>query len=243
MENAATLKHPPLMLKIGNFLFTYRNKIFPLIYLVAFLIFPPSESHELRTLGFIVAGIGQLTRAAVIGFAYIKRGGLNKKVYADNLVTTGFFGVCRNPLYVGNILMVIGLLLIHGNPELIIIGSALFVFIYYCIVFAEENYLQDKFGGGFAEYCRDVPRWIPEFKNFKSSTEGMEFNFRRVLLKDYSTFASWSAFAILLVMYENYLDDISFWEAENMYAILALVAVVGFAYGIKYLKKSGKLVE
>jgi len=29
-------------------------------------------------------------RIAVIGFAYIRRGGVNKQVYAENLVTQGF---------------------------------------------------------------------------------------------------------------------------------------------------------
>jgi protein-S-isoprenylcysteine O-methyltransferase Ste14 len=242
MENNL-LKHPAIMLKIGNYIFTYRNKLFPLIYLVAFIMFAPEPSRGYIVLGFLVAGLGQLTRAMVIGYAYIKRGGVNKKVYAENLVTTGFFGICRNPLYVGNVLMVIGLLLIHGNEAVILLGTALFIFIYYCIIFAEEAYLQNKFGDAYVEYCRDVPRWIPKFEQLKESTVGMEFNTKRVILKDYSTFTSWSIFALLLLIYENYHAGFPVTSGQNMNYFMGLVIVISFAFAVRYLKKTGKLVE
>ena len=70
----------------------------------------------LDLLGLVVALLGQILRAAVIGYAYIVRGGKNKRVYASDLVTGGFFAHGRNPLYVGNLLVVLGLLIIWDNP-------------------------------------------------------------------------------------------------------------------------------
>ena len=64
----------------------------------------------------LIAMSGLAVRGVVIGLAYIKRGGLNKKVYAANLVTEGMFSVCRNPLYVGNMLIYTGEFLMFGNP-------------------------------------------------------------------------------------------------------------------------------
>jgi hypothetical protein len=40
--------------------------------------------------------------------AYIVRGGKEGKPYAEGLVTRRNFNHCRNPLYVGNILMLLG---------------------------------------------------------------------------------------------------------------------------------------
>ena len=62
----------------------------------------------------ILSGLG--LRAVVIGLAYIKRGGVNKMIHADTLVTNGLFAHCRNPLYAGNLLVVAGLLVIFNNP-------------------------------------------------------------------------------------------------------------------------------
>ena len=62
--------------------------------------------RRLDAAGFVVASIGQLLRVAVIGFAYITRGGRNRRIVADSLVQAGIFAHSRNPLYLGNLLIV-----------------------------------------------------------------------------------------------------------------------------------------
>jgi hypothetical protein len=133
-----------------------------------------------------VVVLGLLIRAAVVGFAYIKRGGVKKKVYADNLVTDGLFGVVRNPLYVGNALIYIGVYLMHGHPVTMALGIVAFLFAYQCIVLAEENYLRGKFGPGFDDYCADVPRWWPRLGRLGASIEGMRFNLQRTVFYEYT---------------------------------------------------------
>src|SRR5688572_9921162 len=105
------------MVQIGNFFFKYRNLLFPIFALTIFIPSPElftretfGENYHLvpAVLGISIAIFGQVVRAATIGLKYIKRGGLDKKVYAENLVTDGIFNHCRNPLYVGNILMLSG---------------------------------------------------------------------------------------------------------------------------------------
>src|SRR5688572_32325299 len=99
------------MVKLGNLIFHNRNGIFPLFYLVLFI---PSAEIFTNTviamvIGFSVAIIGQLTRVVTIGLVYIIRGGKDRRVYAEGLVTGGIFSHSRNPLYVGNILILAGL--------------------------------------------------------------------------------------------------------------------------------------
>src|SRR5262245_17894728 len=98
------------MITIGNFLFHYRNGLFPLVY--ALLIFKSQpllpDYRVAALLGFFVAASGQLLRAITVGLEYIIRGGRQRQVYADKLVQGGVFAHCRNPLYVGNFIILVG---------------------------------------------------------------------------------------------------------------------------------------
>jgi len=222
-----------LMLPIGNFFFKYRNQAFPLIIVALFIAARPTTAilgsaaleqwKDIVALLIVLAGL--VLRATVIGYAYIKRGGLNKRVYAKDLVTEGMFGVCRNPLYVGNMLVYSGLFLFHGNPVVVIIGCLLFAFIYQCIIYAEEEFLADKFGEAYRAYCLDTPRWGLKLSAFSTATEGMAFNFKRVIAKDYSTMSSTLIALLATEFYRVSVDSIS--QQEMSYAILLLAVFVG----------------
>jgi protein-S-isoprenylcysteine O-methyltransferase Ste14 len=240
---------PGLLVASGNFFFRYRNAIFPFVLVALFAFFPPSRFGGgsdlwLDLLGLAIGLSGQLLRMAVIGFAYIKRGGLNKRVYAEALVTEGFFGVSRNPLYLGNILMLIGLFVMEGNPIAILVGLAFFLFAYVSIVRAEESYLVGKFGDAYRRYCRDVNRWWPRVGRLAGSTAGMTFDWRRVVIKDYSTICTWLGMAALLVAYETAYRR-SFALPAQFYAGWGLVVLglVAAALLVRWAKKSGRLVE
>ncbi len=188
----------PLMIHIGNFFFQSRNLAFPLIVAgLCLSTVPPVEVFHSTRLGALkdvmavmVALAGLVLRATVIGYVYIRRGGQKKRIHADGLVTEGLFKLCRNPLYVGNMLIYSGIMLLHGAQAVVLCGIVLFAFIYQCIVLAEEAFLLAKFGESYRLYCAEVPRWIPQFARFRAATAGMRFNIRRVILKDYSTMAS-----------------------------------------------------
>ena len=78
-----------------------------------------------------------------------------------HLVVTGFYRYVRNPMYVGVLAIILGNALILGNvavfayAALIAFGFAAFVMGY------EEPALRRQFGADYAEFCRNVPRWIP----------------------------------------------------------------------------------
>lgn len=244
------------MVRVGTFFFKYRDGLFPIIFIaLALLAIPPSEVFESERLenlkdvaavALVVAGLA--FRGLVIGYVYIKRGGLNKKVYAEDLVTDGIFGICRNPLYVGNMLIYVGVFLMHGNPLVMALGVGLFAFIYQSIVLTEENYLRNKFGLGYDAYCRDVPRWIPRLSKFSGAVEGMTFNFPKVIIKDYSTIATSLITVILVECYEEIAELVQFPKtADNADYILflgALILSVGLmAGGVRIAKKRRWIVD
>lgn len=228
------------LVTIGNFLFKWRNKLVPLAIITLFLLAHPLVTGPfVKTLALTVAISGLALRAIVIGYAYIKRGGVNKKVYAADLVTDGMFGVCRNPLYVGNVLIYSGLFLFHGHPLVIVLGIPLFLFFYVSLVAAEEAYLANKFGEGYQEYCRDVPRWSLKLSRFEESIKGMNFNVWRVITKDYTTAATT---LITLTLTEVYRYATLPKGADTPVAYIGFLAlmVVGFGVAVLAIKKMKK---
>lgn len=244
------------MVRVGNFFFRYRDGVFPVIIVTLVLSALPtveiSGSEELDTLkdllGVAIALCGLAFRALVIGYVYIKRGGLNKRVYATDLVTDGIFGICRNPLYVGNLLIYVGVFVMHGNPYVMVVGIALFAFIYQCIVYAEEDFLRNKFGAGYDAYCRDTPRWLPRFSKFKAATQGMNFNFRKVIIKDYSTMATTILALTMVELCEQigtYVQSPATYDNTNYVVFLgAVLLCCGLMAGaVRVMKKRRWLVE
>lgn len=237
------------MIKLGNFFFQYRNLLFIVLYLLLFIpsprIFTPETFGEYYWIWPIIIGLlitvaGQLIRGATIGLAYIIRGGRDKKVYAEELVTSGIFAHCRNPLYVGNIMMLLGVGILANSLIYLVIVMPVFLFIYQCIVLAEENYLHNKFGQTFDEYCSRVNRWFPSLSGLTKTFKGMTFNAKRWLLKEYNTQFVWLSgiTLILLFGYPQITHDNA--QLRNL-LLMIIIPMLGFEYFlVRYLKKSGK---
>jgi len=238
------------LVRYGELMFRYRNYVFPLLMLGLFAAFRPAyidapgtASLWLDALGIGVCVLGQLIRAAVVGLAYIKRGGVDKKVYAESLVTRGIFAHCRNPLYVGNALILLGLFVIHGNPWAIALGGAFFTLSYIAIVAAEERYLATKFGSEFDAYCARVPRWRLRLGGLRATMASMRFNWRRLVIKEYASAATWVLTASALVAYKDWLRPAAAGPGLASAAALVAVSAGVFAVSVRVLKKSGRLRE
>jgi protein-S-isoprenylcysteine O-methyltransferase Ste14 len=237
------------MISYGNFLFRHRNWLFPIVLSTLFFGFPPSYAGGspqtdiwLDAIGIAIVLAGLSVRAAVVGLAYIKRGGLQKKVYAADLVTDGMFAHGRNPLYVGNLLMLLGYFVIHNNPWVHLMGGAFFLVAYHAIVAAEEKYLSEKFGEGYAEYCREVPRWKIRTDGIGKTFRNMEFNWLRVLIKDYSSMDTGiiTIFALLACETVNF-NGLEGTTGHLVTLGIALVLIQLVALTILILKKTGRL--
>jgi protein-S-isoprenylcysteine O-methyltransferase Ste14 len=232
------------MVRIGNFFFRLRNGLFPVVYLLIFakatLLFPDYRVAAL--IGAVVAALGQGLRAVTIGLDYIIRGGRNRQVYADKLVTGGLFSHCRNPLYVGNYIVLVGLGIASSSAVFVFIGLPLLAFAYWTITLAEENFLRGKFGAQFDEYCRQVPRYFPRLSGLSSTLRGMRFNWRRLISAEYGSTFVWIA-GICLVILQNVrlAGDYSARSPWVLVPVATLVAATLAYATARYLKKSGRL--
>ncbi len=80
------------------------------------------------------------------------------------LVTSGPYAACRNPLYFFSLVGGIGIGLVTGS--LILTSATLVVlFVLYAQAMrAEERFLADRHGEEFRRYCASVPRLLPSWK-------------------------------------------------------------------------------
>jgi Putative protein-S-isoprenylcysteine methyltransferase len=237
------------MKRLGNVFFRYRNIMFVFLYLTLFLPSPELFREEFfgqqyalipLMIGLLGTLSGQLIRGMTIGLVYIVRGGKDRTVYAEGLVTDGVFRHVRNPLYLGNILMLAGLGILANSVVFVVFVMPLFLFIYQCIVLAEEDFLRRKFGSGFDDYTLRVRRWLPEFSGFNSTLASMPFNWRRWLVKEYNTQFIWlcGMAVVILIRYPSVtgLDD----RIRLTAGAIALTVFFGYYLTIRYIKKSGK---
>jgi len=234
------------MVRVGNFFFHYRNGLFPLVYL---LLFPKSlpllASYKLAALvGLFVAATGQTVRAVTIGLDYIRRGGKNHQVFANRLVQGGIFAHCRNPLYVGNYLVIVGVGFASNSILFLTVAIPFFALAYWAITAAEENYLRTKFGAEYDEYCARVNRFVPRFVGLSRTLGGMEFNWRRLISAEYGSTFIWTAAMTLVVLKNVWLAGEYRFGNHLVQALWGVLGLLTLAYAFaRYLKKTGKLSE
>lgn len=240
------------MITIGNFFFKYRNWLFIILYLLLFVPSPPLFSEHVFgenyfiwpiVIGLLITITGQAIRGATIGLAYIIRGGKEGKVYAEELVTSGIFNHCRNPLYVGNILMLLGVGVLSNSLLYVAIIMPLFLVIYQAIVLAEENFLRNKFGQSFDNYCTRVNRWVPSLKGISTTFGSMHFKWKRWILKEYNTQYIWLTGIVLILLFK-YPQLTDFDEGRRNLLLAVIIPLLLIMYLlVRYLKKSGKWKE
>jgi len=147
--------------EIGKKLFSLRD--YTPIPLIIILLFTAEPNVLSSTLGILFIVFGELIRIYSVAFI-----GSVSRTRSDstggNVVTSGPFGYVRNPLYVGNFFITMGIALFSGVIWFVLLSAALFAVQYYYIVKYEEHNLLKKFGAEFEDYLSKVPAWFPKEK-------------------------------------------------------------------------------
>ena len=155
------------MNKLAKILFKYRSYT-PIPFLVVmFFFFRASELSLI--VGFVVAVTGELIRFWGVSWAGSETR-TTSGVGGSFLVISGPFAHVRNPLYIGNILMYVGLGIMSFSlfPYLQIVALLFFLFQYYLIVGEEEEFLAKKYGADYDEFRKNVPAFFPRISSYKN---------------------------------------------------------------------------
>lgn len=111
-------------------------------------------------LGFAVA------LRCVWDFGWTGRGTPAPVAPPKRLVVVGCYRYVRNPMYLGFAAGWIGLWVVfgHANPLVIAAVVAVAVGVHLFVVLYEEPTLSRKFGPDYEHYCRNVNRWWPHLR-------------------------------------------------------------------------------
>ncbi len=143
--------------------FTWIYKVRGLLMLPVSFLIVFSTSYEIENDTFIwpVGGFIFLLGVAVRVWAQMH---LHYRLSVrKQLTTTGPYAYVRNPIYIGNTLLMIGLTimseLLWALPIMLLWCAVLYSF----VVRREEQHLLNKYGDAYAQFLRSTPRWIPRF--------------------------------------------------------------------------------
>lgn len=100
------------------------------------------------------------------------------------VVCSGPYSLCRNPLYVGTFLMILSLACFLKSVTFC--AASFLVIAYYAVAVVplEEHLLRQLMGAAYVNYCASVPRWLPRWgqvyaPSISLNSQAMKMELRR----------------------------------------------------------------
>ena len=235
--------------KEGNWLFKRRG-ILPLLILPLVLIalrdseYVERFGNTFQTLWEVfciaLSFSGLLIRALTLGWVGEGTSGRNtQSQVADELNTTGMYSIVRNPLYLGNFFIILGMILFIQVAWLAIIFTLLFWMFYERIMFAEESFLEGKFGDVYRDWARKTPVFFPDFRKWQKPK--YSFSMRMVLKREYSTFFGIIVGFILVKFFAEWIGENDLQFRMRWLVFFGVGALVYFV--LRFLRKKTNFLK
>ena len=122
-----------------------------------------------RLLAAIPSALGfSVALRCIWDFGWTGRGTPAPIAPPQRLVVVGVYRYVRNPMYLGFAAGWIGLWVVFGHPDPVLIASvaAVALGVHLFVVFYEEPTLRKAFGEEYETYCRNVRRWWPRLRGW-----------------------------------------------------------------------------
>lgn len=133
----------------------------------------------------LISFSGLLVRALTVGHVPERTSGRNtSRQVASRLNTTGMYSIVRHPLYLGNYVMVLGVALFFHTWWIVALVTCICALFYERIMFAEEAFLQERFGEHFERWAAATPAVVPNLRLWKRPE--LPFRWQTVLRREYT---------------------------------------------------------
>jgi protein-S-isoprenylcysteine O-methyltransferase Ste14 len=233
--------------KTGEYFFRWRSYlplVMTLLFIMGLACFRyPFADHQLDLAWdagcLALALLGQGLRFFTVGFVPRGTSGRNTRgQVADTLNTTGMYAVVRNPIYLGNLIIWLGLSLFMKSLWFTTIITLFFTIFYERIICAEEAFLRQEFGDAFMQWAEATPAIIPRFKNWRPPS--LPFSFKSALNREYGTFF---AIVVTFTVLELLAGLVNFgkFTLDAIWVKLFLFSAA-FYLTIRYLKKKTRVL-
>ncbi|MDP1680190.1 MAG: isoprenylcysteine carboxylmethyltransferase family protein [Burkholderiales bacterium] len=113
-----------------------------------------------RELGWIVIALGLAGMAWALAAIWGNHTTVNPYKAANNLVTSGPFRFSRNPIYVSDWLVYVGVMLLMQTLWPLLFAPLIWGLMRYAVIAHEEAHLEAKFGAEYRAYKARVRRWV-----------------------------------------------------------------------------------
>lgn len=124
------------------------------------LAWPGMDDLGARAVGLAIGAGGVLLACWTVWTMH--RAGTNIRPHrsADVLVTTGPFARLRNPIYLADVMLLLGAAELTKNIWFVV-GAALFgILVTYLAILPEERHLEARFGDTYRDYKSRSRRWL-----------------------------------------------------------------------------------
>ncbi len=154
MDKPSSIPWPPLIY-LGAIIVSFiLGNFYPLPWLPTIIsdgLFAVGIMMAVGGLAFVIYAIRTLTKHKTT-VSPIRR--------ADHLVTNGPFALSRNPIYLGNTVITLGLGISLANPWFFVGAILAALLTNFLQIVPEEKHLEHHFGKQWRTYVKKVRRWI-----------------------------------------------------------------------------------
>jgi protein-S-isoprenylcysteine O-methyltransferase Ste14 len=182
------------MARQGHWLFSWRSYLPLIIIPAAITVFPQSgwmsdlfgrvfeEGYDITCFMLSLAGIA--VRILTVGFVPAGTSGRNtRRQKAAALNTTGMYALVRHPLYFGNFLVFLGVVLTIKSVVFVLFASSVYLLYYERIMLAEEQFLDQRHGETYRRWAARTPAFLPRLTGWIGPS--LPFSWRSVLRREF----------------------------------------------------------
>lgn len=234
----------------GKWLFRWRSYLPLLLFILLFFALREGDYLE-RNVGhwadkiykagcLTISFLGLFIRGLTIGYTPEGTSGRNtKEQIAEQLNTRGMYSVVRHPLYLGNFVIMLGISMYLEVWWFAVIIMPIYYIYYERIMFAEEEYLRDKFGKLYLDWASVTPAFIPHLRRWEKPE--LSFSFRNVLKREYSAFFAIIATFTFLEILVDLVAEHKFESALGWYIFFGSGLIIYMT--LRLLKKKTRLLH
>ena len=154
LERPNTLPWPPILYVCAVAAAILANWLLPLPWI------GPPMNELLFAIGWVVVAGAIAMEVAAMRTMTRAKTTVRPDRASDHLVTAGPFSFTRNPIYLGNTMLMIGIGLISGILWFVLLAPLAAFATQKLAIEREERHLEARFGKAFRDYAKKVRRWI-----------------------------------------------------------------------------------
>ena len=144
---------PPVLLAVGFGGAALLGRLYPLPW-------PGVDDLAAQVIGFGLGAAGIALMAWGVLTLYLADTTVLPHKRVDRLVTHGAFRFRRNPIYMGEVLLFLGLAQATGNIWMAIMAPPFAAAIMALAILPEERHLEARFGDAYLDYKSRTRRWF-----------------------------------------------------------------------------------